>query len=333
MSSQILVTGPSLDEEAVRYLQQHQVQPTYLPAYATTDNLIQKVKEIDPVAIISRMGRIDAPVFEAAKSLKLIVKHGVGVDNIDIDAASAHGIPVAVAYGANAQSVAEHTLALLLAVTKKIVPLDKSIRAGRWEKPGFQGYELAGSRLALIGFGAIARETARFAQAFGLQTIAYDPYAQDHFFEASNTRRASTVEECLSNADIVSLHCPLLAQTRHLINAQSLASMKPGAFLINTARGALIDEAALLQALKNGQIAGAGLDTFESEPPAADHPFWSMDNVVLTPHIGGVTVQASRRVAMMAAQAVVAMLNQTALPEEHIVNRAALAARKEALAH
>ena len=269
MPDKALVTGPSLAPDAVAVLEAAGLDPVYVPPYSAGDSLTEIVRSVQPVGIISRMGRIDAPVFDAAPALRVISKHGVGVDNIDLSEASARGVPVIVAAGANAVSVAEHAMALLLAVAKKIVPLDAGLRAGRWEKPGFSGRELAGSSLGLVAFGAIAQQTAAFARAFGMEVFAYDPFCPPDVFEAARVTRNEDLDQLLSRCDVVSLHAPLTGETRNLINAERLALMNPNAIIVNTARGGLIDEAALAAALAEGRIAGAGLDSFAKEPPAA----------------------------------------------------------------
>lgn len=329
MPSTILVTGPSLVDDAVRLLIEAGHTPVYVPPYSGGDALLQAVRQANPVGIISRMGRLDTATFDAAPSLRVVSKHGVGVDNIDLDAAASRGIPVLVASGANAVSVAEHAMALLLAVVKQVVPLDRSLREGRWEKPGFQGRELAGSTLGLVGFGAIARQTAAFARAFGLRLQAYDPFAPAESFANDGVERVTELDLLLATSDIVSLHCPLTLATRHLLNAASLPRMKPGAVVINTARGGLIDEAALIAALRSDHLAGAGLDSFEQEPPGPDHPFWSDLRIVATPHIGGVTAEANARVGIEAAQGVIDVLAGRDVPPSRIVNRAGLLAWRE----
>ena len=186
MSDKVLITGPSLAPAAVKLLEDAGLTPVYVPPYSSGDGLLDAVREADPVGIISRMGRIDAAVLDAAPSLRVISKHGVGVDNIDTAEAARRGIPVLVATGANAVSVAEHAIALMLAVAKRLLPLDRGLREGRWEKPGFQGRELAGSSMGLVAFGAIARQTARFAKAFGITVSAYDPFCPAEVFEAED---------------------------------------------------------------------------------------------------------------------------------------------------
>ncbi|KSV91566.1 hydroxyacid dehydrogenase [Sinorhizobium sp. GL28] len=325
-SQNILVTGPAINERAVKLAEESGYSLVYVPPYTSEEDLVGFVASADPVGVIVRMGRFGASAIDAAPSLRVISKHGVGVDNIDLDAASRREIPVVVATGANALSVAEHAIALLLTTVKRILPLDSGLRAGRWEKPGFSGKELSGMTMGLVGFGAIARHTAMLAKTFGIRISAYDPFTDDATFAEAGVTRASTVEEILAGSDIVSLHCPLTAETRNLLDDEGLARMKLGAYVINTARGGLIDEEALLRAIASGHIAGAGLDTFQTEPPSPDHPFWQEPRVVVTPHIGGVTKEANARVGIDAIEGVLAIVEGRALGRERIVNFRALAA-------
>lgn len=325
MPKNVLVTGQDLAAPAVELLTSAGLTPVYVPPYSGGEGLAEIVRKADPVGIISRMGRLDAAAMDAAPSLRVISKHGVGVDNIDLNAAGARGIPVLVATGANAVSVAEHAIALMLAVAKRLVPLDRGLREGRWEKPGFKGREIAGSTLGLVAFGAIARHTARMAQALGMEVIAYDPFCPAEAMQQAGVRRVEDVDALVAEADVISLHSPLTDATRNLIDARRLALMKPDAILVNTARGGLIDETALAAALAEGRIAGAGLDSFAQEPPPADHPFWAEPRLVLTPHVGGVTTAANARVGIEAAQGIIDHLAGRDLPPARIANRAALA--------
>jgi D-3-phosphoglycerate dehydrogenase len=325
-SHNILVTGPAINERAVKLAEERGYSLVYVPPYTSEQDLVGVVSNADPVGVIVRMGRFGASAIDAAPSLRVISKHGVGVDNIDLDAASRREIPVVVATGANALSVAEHAIALLLTTVKRILPLDSGLRAGKWEKPGFSGKELSGMTMGLVGFGAIARHTAMLAKTFGIRTSAYDPFTDDATFADAGVTRANTVEEILAGSDIVSLHCPLTPETRNLLDDEGLARMKPGSYVINTARGGLIDEDALLRAIASGHVAGAGLDTFQTEPPAPDHPLWQEPKVVVTPHIGGVTKEANVRVGVDAIEGVLAIVEGRALGRERIVNFRALAA-------
>lgn len=327
MSKTILVTGPDLDPLAVELVQEHGFTTAHTPAYADSGVISQRLRETGAVGIVSRMGRVDAVVMDAAPGLKVISKHGVGVDNIDLAAAAERGIPVLVATGANAVSVGEHAMALLLAAVKRLLPLDAGLRAGRWEKPGFLGRELAGARFGLLGMGSIAQATARMAKGLGLDLLGHDPFANAAAFDSVGARRCETFEELLESSDILSLHCPLTERTRQIVNATALARMPRGGYIINTARGGLIDEAALLDAIRSGQLAGAGLDTFAVEPPAPDHPFWQETRIVLTPHIGGVTREAGARVGVEAVRGIFDVLEGRPIAKERIANRALLDAQ------
>ena len=332
MSKTILVTGPDLDLAAARLVAEHGYQTVHTPPYADSSVISEYLKETGAEGIVSRMGRLDAAVMDAAPQLKVISKHGVGVDNIDIQAAADRGIPVLVATGANAISVAEHAIALLLATVKRILPLDSGLRAGRWEKPGFSGREIAGSTMGLMGMGAIAQATGRIAKGLGLELVGFDPYAPDSAFEELGVTRCASFEELLVQTNILSLHCPLTDQTRAILNANALARMPAGGYVINTARGGLIDEAALVAAIQSGHLAGAGLDTFAVEPPTADHPFFAVPEIVLTPHIGGVTRQAGARVGVDAVRGIFQILGGEAVAPERIINRKLLAAAQAELA-
>jgi len=316
----IVVTGPFLDEAASALISQADFSVVHTPAYPSDEVLVNFMKDHAPKGIISRMGQFGHVAMDAAPNLQVISKHGAGVDNIDVAAASERGILVLRAPGANALSVAEHTLALLLATVKQIVPLDQSLRANRWDKPGFVGREIAGMCLGLVGFGAIAQHTARLARGFGLNVLAYDPLARDEMFANAGVTRCHTLENLLETADIVSLHCPLLPATRYLINAETIATMKPGSYLINTARGGLVNEADLLLALQSGHIAGAGLDTFEHEPPVADNALLQHRAIVVTPHVAGVTASAGQRVGIAAVSGVIALLSGGDVTPDRIVN-------------
>ena len=331
MSKTILVTGPDLDPSAAQLVADHGYQTVHTPAYADSVVISEFLQQTGAVGIVSRMGRLDAAVMDAGPQLKVISKHGVGVDNIDLQAATDRGIPVLVATGANAVSVAEHAIALLLATVKRIVPLDAGLRAGRWEKPGFSGREIAGSTMGLMGMGAIAQATGSIAKGLGVKLIGFDPYASDSALAALGVTRCASFEDMLSQIDILSLHCPLTEQTRGILSAEAIARMPKGGYVINTARGGLIDEAALVAAIRSGHLAGAGLDSFVAEPPAANHPFYAEPAIVLTPHIGGVTRQANARVGVEAVRGIFQILEGQPIPPERIINRKLLDAAQAQL--
>lgn len=322
----ILVTGPGLALSAIKKLEANGFTTIHTPPYADSETIANLLRESKAVGIISRMGRLDAETLDAGlPHLKVIAKHGVGVDNIDIQAAAERNIPVVVATGANAVSVAEHAMTLMFAAVKRVLPLDDSLREGRWEKPGFSGVELAGKSLGLFGMGAIAQATAKMAKGFGLNLFGYDPYAHDSAFKDLGVTRCQSIDELLEHSNILSLHCPLTEQTRAIINAENIAKMPQGSYIVNTARGGLIDEVALVAAIHSGHLAGAGLDTFAVEPPSEDHPFLKENAIVVTPHIGGVTKEGGARVSDDAALGVMAIAEGKLLPAHRIINRTLLA--------
>lgn len=326
MEKTIIVTGPDLANSAVEMLNSKGFKLVHTAPYSEEKELIDLVKNTQAVGIISRMGKITPAIIDAGiPHLKVIAKHGVGVDNIDIQAAADRGIPVVVASGANSVSVAEHTIALMLTVIKQIQPLDKGLRSGLWEKPGFSGYEVATKSLGLLGMGAIAQETAKIAKGLGLNLFGYDPYAGEYMFEKFGVQRCETVDELLSESNILSLHSPLTPETRHIINRDAIHKMPSGSFIVNTARGGLIDEEALLEAIQSGHLAGAGLDTFAVEPPDPEHPFFQERNIVVTPHIAGVTNEGSTRVSESAAQGIISIIAEEKLPTYRVVNHRLMA--------
>jgi D-3-phosphoglycerate dehydrogenase / 2-oxoglutarate reductase len=218
----------------------------------------------------------------------VISKHGSGTDTIDQEAARARGVEVRAAAGANADAVAEHALALMLACAKSVPQLDARMRAGQWDKATHKSLELNGRTLGLVGLGAIGQRFARMANAMAMRVIGFDPYARDLPASIEPVHLATLWQE----ADVISLHCPLTAENRDLLNAQTLAACKRGVIVVNTARGGLIDEDALLAAVRSGQVRAAGLDSFAVEPMAANHPFQAEPGIILSPHIGGVSSDA-----------------------------------------
>ena len=298
----ILVTGADLADKALSLVGDYEV--VYAGKAPTDDDLVALCRRHDPAAIIVRYGRVGARVMDAAPSLKVISKHGSGTDTIDKAAAAERGIQVAAAAGANAAAVAEQSLALVLACAKSVVQLDARMRAGHWDKPTHKSLELAGRTLGLVGLGAIGLRVARMAHAMDMKVIGFDPYASN----LPPYLQAVTLDHLWANSDVISLHCPLTQENRGLVNAETLARCRRGVILVNTARGGLIDEAALVSALHCGQVSAAGLDTFESEPLRPGHPFTAEAQVVLSPHIGGVTGDAYVNMGVAAVHNVLAVL-------------------------
>src|SRR6185436_17146589 len=252
----------------------------------------------DPVAVIVRYSKVGASAMAKAPSLKVISKHGSGTDTIDKAAAMQRGIEVVAAAGANAAAVAEQAMALLLACAKSVVALNERMHAGHWDKATHKSVELEGRTVGLIGLGAIGLRFARMADAMGMRVIGFDPFAKDlpTFIESTDLARI------WCESDAISLHCPLTADNAKLINAQTLSACKKGVLIVNTARGGLIDEAALLEAIRSGRVASAGLDSFAVEPMTAAHPFHGEARITLSPHIGGVTADAYVKMGLAAAK-------------------------------
>lgn len=242
---------------------------------------LEAVRDLD-VLIAHRVTR---EMIDAAPRLRLIMTPGVGYDGVDLDAAEERGIPIATTVCGNTTEVAEFTLLLMLAVSRRLVELDAALRQGEWMMWArrLQCRNLSGRTLGLVGFGRIGQAVARRAAALEMEVQYYDAVT-------GPSGRRVPLDELLATSDIVSLHIPLSAETRNLMNAARLAQMKPGAILINAARGEVVDEAALLAALRSGHLAGAGLDVFSPEPPARDNPLFALPNVVVTPHIGSGTI-------------------------------------------
>lgn len=244
---------------------------------------------------------ITAKVIEASvPRLKIISKYGIGVDKIDVESATEKGIPVLFTPGVNHTTVAEHTFALLLALERHLVEQASQVRDGQWKR--MTGHEILGKTIGIIGLGRIGREVAIRAKAFGMPVIATDVYWPEDFAQEHGIERLNTAAEVLARADVISLHTNLTRETRHLINSASIAYMKPGAILLNCARGELVDSVALRAALESGQIGGYGADVLDEEPPSREHPLPGAPNCIITPHVGSRTYESVVRQAGMATE-------------------------------
>ena len=251
--------------------------------------------------LVSEYIRIGPPVLERAPGLKGLIAYGAGYDHIDVDSAARRGVLVCNCRGENAQAVAEMTIGLLLCLQRKIHLCDRYVREDRWKRTEsatlpewITGKELQGKTMGIIGLGQIGSRVARIARAFDMKVLGYDPFA--HSREGVAVERM-VLDELLCRADIVTLHVPLAPATDKMINARTLAMMKPKALLVNTSRGRVVDEPVLLEALKEGRIGGAALDVFASEPIPGNHPITQLENVVLSPHIGAMTQEAGERLS------------------------------------
>ena len=264
-------------------------EPSYAPLIGAAD------------ALVIRTQPLSAPTVERAARLRIVSRHGVGYDAVDLAALNRRGIALAIVGDVNSVSVAEHAMTMLLASAKRAVRADRAVRAGDWNwRNRLESSELAGKRLLILGFGRIGRHLARMAAAFGMEVEAYDPFLQKHGWPAGSVLPASDLEQALGRADAVSVHAP--KGERPLVGRKEFAALKPGAILVNTARGGVVDEAALIDALRSGALASAGLDVFDAEPPAPGDPLLAMDQVILSPHIAGLTAECGERMATASVQ-------------------------------
>jgi len=279
-----------------------EIVPSGMDRRLTAEELAERLPGM--VAVIVGTDEVSERALQGADVLTVVSMNGVGLDRIDVEAATRRHIVVTHTPGTNADSVADHTLALILAQARYIPYHDKTVRAGGWTR--IAGHELKGRKLGIVGLGRIGKAVALRAFAFGMHVTAYDPLVDEAFCLRHGIETAD-LQTVLAESDVLSLHCSVTPDTEKMIDADSLATMKPGAVLINTSRGELISEEALVDALSSGHLGGAGLDVFTSEPPAKS-PLWEMEQVVLSPHLGGNTKEAVLRTARQSALNVVAIL-------------------------
>lgn len=299
----ILVSDP-LSPEGIGLLQEH--ARVDVKTGLSPDELRKIIGDYDALVVRSST-RVTRPLIEAGNNLKAIGRAGVGVDNIDVQAATEKGIIVINVPEGNTVSAAEHTLALLTSLARHIPAACNSVRKREWKREDYLGVELYQKILGLVGLGRIGGEVARRARAMGMKILAYDPYISTERAEKIGADLVA-LNELLVQADFISLHLPLVPETRHLIGAAEFALMKPGARLINCARGGLVDEEALHRALADGKVAGAALDVLEKEPPF-DSPLLDLENVIITPHLGALTREAQINVAIQVAEQVIKALH------------------------
>jgi len=319
----IFITGFGLVAPAQEYLlAQHCSAETGHPS-DTPEDIVAKLKVFRPDGLIVRQGKINAAVMDAATGLEAICKHGVGTDNIDIAAASARGIPVMYTPNANFEAVAQHCLAMILALARRIPSQDRRIRDGVFDKGGYDGLELGDKTLGLIGFGRVGRRLVELVAPLGLHVVIYHPSNRAESLPGK-ARKVESVEAVFGLADILSLHCPLREDNRGLINRRNIERMKPGACLINTARGGLVVEADLAQALESRRLGGAALDVFEVEPPSASNPLFGLDSVIATPHIAGSSDRSLLNMGRDAVDNVLAVLRGDTIDARSLLNAAAL---------
>jgi len=301
-----VLISDKLENEGLELLRQAGIELDVRPGLKGAE--LQAALQAAEGMIVRSGTRVTADLLEQPGRLRAIVRAGVGVDNIDVPAATRRGVIVMNTPGGNTLSTAEQTLALIYAVARQTPAADASLHAGKWERNKFVGVQLAGKTLGIIGLGRIGREVAKRALAMDMTVLGYDPMLSAERIAALGIEAAPDLPTLLARSDLVTLHVPLTDQTRHLIGAAELACMKPGSRLINCARGGLVNEQALADALRSGHLAGAGLDVFEEEPPPPDHPLLQLPQVVCTPHLGASTTEAQRSVAIEAAQLLIDFL-------------------------
>jgi D-3-phosphoglycerate dehydrogenase len=294
----VVVSGPIHPDGLARLERECRVIVTDDP---TEEGMIRTAADAEGILFRVRPG-CPAYLMEACKRLKVVGRHGVGLDTVDIPAATRLGIAVVHAPGSNSQAVAEHALMLMLACVKRTLVNDRATRRGDWRpRTEDANTELGGKTLGIIGVGNIGRRVARFGGALGMRVLGYDKYVPDDEVRRRGAEPQPSLEALLPQCDVVTCHTPLTPETRHMINARTLALMKPGAIFINTSRGGVQDERALFEALTRGHLAAAGLDVFEQEPTPVDNPLLNLDNVVVSPHVAGVTREANRQMAVQVA--------------------------------
>ncbi len=258
------------------------------------DQLLEEVGEYDGMIVRGRT-KVTKEVFEAAKNLKVVGRAGVGVDNIDLEAAREHGVTVVNCPVATSEAVAEHAVALLFALSREIPRADAAMKAGDWAKKSLMGLELKGKTLGIIGFGNIGRLVAKYASAMGMKVVVYKRTWDPEYVREKGAEQVH-LDELLAKADFITLHLPLTPETKHLLSEDAFTKMKDGIYIVDASRGGVIDQAALLRALESGKVAGAAIDVFEKEPPVE----WDLvkhKKVIATPHIGGQTIEAQTRAA------------------------------------
>ena len=305
----VVVTDAETDDLPIEQRAVERIGGALHVGHCTTEEEVIELAH-DADAILYDYAPITGRVIEALERCRVIVRYGVGLDRIDLDATKTAGIEVRYLPGWSAEEVSDHTVALIFALARKLLPLDRWVRSGNW---GYAGEErtlrIAGKRLGLVGFGAIARRVAAKAIGLGMSVVAHDPFVGPCVFEEAGVQPAS-LDQLLASSDFVSLHVPLNASTEGMLGANELGQMKEGAFLVNTARGGLVDEEALVDALRSGRLAGAGLDVFTDEPPSPDCPLFGIDSVVLTPHMACYSEVSMDEMHEMAIEHVVRVLGK-----------------------
>jgi D-3-phosphoglycerate dehydrogenase / 2-oxoglutarate reductase len=311
MSHRIYIAGSLLAQEAHQILVESGCIIEQGSPKDTPEEISRKLKNFNPDGMIVRQCKITKEAIDASPNLKVIAKHGVGVDNIDVETAFVKNIAVMITANANFESVAEHTLAMIMSLLKRIPLQDRMLRQGVFDKSNYDGEDLYKKTVGIIGFGRIGRRVAELVSCIAKDVIVYDPFIQKTDPPA-NVKLVSDLDQLFKISDIITLHCSLNGETKGMVNKERIELMRPASYIINLSRGAIINEADLIYALQNNKIAGAALDTFEKEPPDADNPLFKLDNVIMTSHIGGTSKDAFISMGVDAVNNVLDCLNNKA---------------------
>jgi D-3-phosphoglycerate dehydrogenase len=313
-----LVTGFTVSEEAQKLLRGGGLDVAFTGSAIDEASMLAEVGRHTVRAVILRGPAAFTPkVFAAARDLKIISKHGAGIDSVDLASATAHGVAVMITNGTNAAAVAEHSLALMLALTRELPRFDRRMRGGGWKDQTYIVRDFSERTVGILGYGQIGKKTASLVAACGAKVIVH---SRTRATVPQGMEWEDDLDRMLSRVDILSLHCPLTDQTRGIINARRLALMKPDALIVNTSRGKMIDESALIAALKDGKLAGAGLDVFEKEPPDPANPLFALPNVIVTPHIASTTTHAAAQMGVICAHNILHYLRGEVYDPSNFVN-------------
>ena len=304
----VLVADP-ISERGIAELAEGKLLQVDVLTGKTQEELLQIIDQYQGLVVRSQT-KVTPALLEAAKQLKVVGRAGVGVDNVDVDFATKRGVIVMNTPGGNTISTAEHAFSLMMSISRNIPQADASVKAGKWDRKNFEGVELHGKTLAILGMGRIGTEFASRANAFGMKVLAYDPYLSAARAKSLHVELVERLDEIIPQADYITMHMPLTPETKHMLNAERLAKAKKGVRIVNCARGGLIDEQALYEALKTRHVGAAALDVFEVEPPPAGYPLRELSNVVFTPHLGASTAEAQESVGIEVAQQIRAALLQ-----------------------
>jgi len=307
MDSPKVLIADAISQRGVEELSRDNALEVAVKTGLSEQEIVDLIPEFAALVVRSQT-KVTPSILNAGAKLRVVGRAGVGVDNVDVETATRRGVIVLNAPGGNTVSTAEHAFSLLLSVARKIPAADANVRDKRWDKKNFEGVELYNKTLGVIGMGRIGSELSRRAIAFGMRVVAYDPYLSATRARSLQVELMDELDDLLASADFISLHTPLTAETNHILNATRLQKTKPGVRIINCARGGLIDETALIQALQDRHVAGAALDVFETEPLPADSSLRSAPNLVLTPHLGASTAEAQESVGIEIAQSIRAAL-------------------------